>query len=188
MRSTHVYRTIREAVDPWCEANGFTRAAAAPLAYCKPIGGKFLSVWFQCDRHGWDPYSGSRFTVEFQLDGSPEPGKPANDRLQRFLTAEELEFVRDVQNSIIRKIPPPPQAWVDSFESNARRLYKNPELLIEGFWEQWRPVSAPLQPEHDLWLRYWEADDVTTWAALILNVLPRIVAQYSEAQSFEPSA
>jgi hypothetical protein len=187
MRSTEVYTTIRHAVDPWCRENGFTRAKSGWLAYQKAVGGQFLSFWFQCDKHGWDAYCGSRFTVEFQLHESPDLGRLDNLRLAQYLTPEELEFARQLQNSIIAKIPPPPQAWVDSFESHVRRLYKEADLMMEGFWEPWRQIPGPLRAQDDLWLRYWDEGDVKTWAALILNVLPRIVAQIVEVQSVEPS-
>jgi hypothetical protein len=53
MRSTEVYKTIGDAVEPWCNANGFTRPTSALRAYQKRVGDKFLSFWFQCDRYGW---------------------------------------------------------------------------------------------------------------------------------------
>lgn len=136
MKSTEVYRTIDGIVGPWTNANGFTRAKSGWLAYQKPCAGKHLVFWFQCNRWGWDKYSGSSFVVEFQFHESPKLG----------------------QSSIIGKVPPPPKAWVDLFESNARE---------------------PYQPRHDIWMRDWAAEDVKAWAAFVLSVLSRAPAEIS---------
>jgi hypothetical protein len=177
MKSTDVYRTIHGIVGPWAKENGFKRAKSGWLAYQKPYAGKHLAFWFQCDKWGWDKYSGSSFTVEFQFHESRELGQWSNERINKFLTREELDDARARQNAIIEKIPPPPKAWVDLFESNARRLYENPENILSGFWLPWTRIDEPFQPTHDLWLRYWEHEDVKAWAELVLRVLPRALAQ-----------
>jgi hypothetical protein len=63
------------------------------------------------------------------------------------------------------------------------RLSINPEVLIEGFWLQWKRVEEPYASHQDIWMRYWEPEDVVAWAAFILNVLPRIVAQITSKES-----
>ncbi len=42
MTSTEVSKAIGNAIDPWCSANGFTRATSGWLAYQKRVGDKFL--------------------------------------------------------------------------------------------------------------------------------------------------
>lgn len=180
MKSTDVYRLIHASVGPWCKANGFTRAKSGWLAYQKPVAGRYLSFWFQCDKWGWDKYSGSSFTVEFQLHDSRELGQLANKRLAEFLTRAELDAVRTQQNRIIAKIPRPPQEWVHLYESSARKR-DDPESLMAGFWMPWTLVEEPYQPNHDVWLRYWDEADVKAWAAMVLGVLPRIISEIEVA-------
>jgi hypothetical protein len=100
----------------------------------------------------------------------------SNARLAQFLTPPELEAVRTQQNRIIGKIPPPPQEWVELFESNAQKR-DDPDSLMQGFWIPWQQIEQPYEPHHDIWLRYWQADDVRMWAEMVLNVLPRITEE-----------
>jgi len=177
MKSTEVYKTIHRIVGPWCRQNGFKRAKSGWLAYQKPWGSKQLAFWFQCNKWGWDKYSGSSFTVEFQLHESQELGQLSNRRFQEFLTAEELEYVRARQNKIISRIPSSPRDWTEAFESNARRLYKNSEEIIAGFRMSWAPIEQPYRPNHDIWLRYWQEEDVLAWTIFIASILPRVIKQ-----------
>jgi hypothetical protein len=180
VKSTEVYKLIHASVGPWCKANGFKRGKSGWLAYQKPVDGKYLSFWFQCDKWGWDKYSGSSLTVEFQFHASRELGQLSNQRLAQFLTSAELEAIRTHQNRIIGKIPPPPQEWVELFERNAQKR-DDPASLMQGFWIPWRQIEQPYEPNHDIWLRYWEADDVKMWAEMVLGVLLRITEEVERA-------
>ena len=54
MKSTAVYRQIRDVLGPWFKANGFKRAKGM-LSWVRPAGSQFLVVWVQISQHGWDP-------------------------------------------------------------------------------------------------------------------------------------
>jgi hypothetical protein len=166
MKSAEVYGIIRNAVGPWCKANGFKRAKSM-LGWSKPYRDRFLVFWFQCSRDGWDPFAGSKFVVEFQLDSISEPGGGGDrHRLSHFLDPEQLERVKGHQNAVIAKLrKPSPDYFILQMEERVRDWYLG----------QFTPLSEAPSNQSDVWLRYHDAEDVRRWAAFVQDLLPGIV-------------
>lgn len=166
LKSTDVYRKMRDVVGPWCKANGFKRGKSGLLSYVKPVGEEFLAFWFQVTQRGWDDYTGSAFIVEFQL--SPEPDlyslRGPRRRLPELLTEMDLARVRHMQNAVIADLPQPP--------SDHPVLAMGPEVA-EWFLEKFKPLSESYTTNSDIWLRYHSAEHVRQWAEFVLSVLPR---------------
>jgi len=173
MKSTEVYRLVREAFDPWAKEVGFKRGRSGMLTYARPEADRtsFQTFWFQCSRDGWDPFAGSKFTLEFQKAAEPEPGHGGRrDRFNRLLSPPERERVRTLQNAVIRKLTRPPRDhWVHSAADDLKRWY------LARFDED----GAPYRDSDDLWLRYGDEADVRAWAQFLLQLVPRMVDEFS---------
>jgi len=171
VKSTEVYRVLRNHVGPWCKSEGFRRTKGGMLGWYRSHQARQLVFWFQCSQHGWDPHTGSQFTLEFQLDDRPEPGLGFRNRCRfhEFLTAEELEAVRARQNEVIAGLmPPPPGHWSEQLEGCARDWYR----------QQFQPVTEPYESRQDVWLRYGREEDVEAWAEFLLPRIPRMLLEF----------
>lgn len=188
MKSTDVYRVLHAGVGPLAKANGFKRVKSGMLAYQRPTSNnKFITFWFQCDKWGWDKYSGSRFTAEFQVHESKELGHfdGINHRFSHFLSREQLDWVRDMQNRIISRVPPPPTEWVAQMENHFHQYSRNTEAMMEAFLQPWKLVQEPYPLSYDIWLRYWLNEDVQMWASFFLEIFPKAIAELDAATSQE---
>jgi hypothetical protein len=170
VKSTELYRYLREDLGSWFRANGFKRAQRTQLGWQQDR----LLVWFQCDQWGWDRYAGSSFFVNFQTSGQPAPWAGPTERLQHFLDPDELEAARELQNAVIRKLSPPPRD-VEALRAGFARLSKDPDGLVDALLAAFRPVVGPCRADQDFSLRYFDREDVRGWAAFLLRLLPRIV-------------
>jgi hypothetical protein len=74
------------------------------------------------------------------------------------------------------------QEWVDLFEGHIRRHYRDPEAMMEGFWLAWKRVDEPYRANADIWMRYWEEEDVIAWGTFVLGVLPRILTHVTDGR------
>jgi hypothetical protein len=173
MKSTDVYKVIREVIQPWTKHSGFKRARGGMLGYVRPSsdGSTFETFWFQCSKDGWDPYAGSKFTLEFQK--APESGPGHGNHRSRFhqlLSAEHREQVRILQNNVIRKLqPPPPDHWVHSADGDLKRRYS----------ARFEEVRGPYRESDDVWMRYADEADVRSWAYFLLPLLPQVLEHFS---------
>ena len=170
MRSTEVYRVLNARIGPWCKAAGFRRTKGGMLGWVRPQDALQLVFWFQCSRHGWDPYAGSQFTLEFQLADHPEPGRGrSRKRFFGLLTAEEREALRAHQNQVIAGLTRPATThWSEQLDARARGWYLG----------QFESVKEPYGAQQDVWLRYGGEADVIRWADFLLPCLPRMLVEF----------
>jgi hypothetical protein len=173
VKSAELYQLLRAGLRDRFEAHGFKRA---PRAQCGWHNGKVF-IWFQCDQWGWDQYAGSSFFVNFQAGGQPIPWDGKTDRLQQFLTHDELETMRHLQNEVVRHLPPPPPDYVDGLRAGFAKLSKEPDRLIDAVLARFRPVETPYRFNQDVSLRYFHSRDVEAWAVFLRDILPRIAEE-----------
>jgi hypothetical protein len=173
MMSTDVYKTIRETMGPWCKSEGFRRTPGGMLGWVRPAQAKHLVFWCQCSQDGWDDYAGSGFIVEFQLAPSDRPGAGGSEskrmRLGRLLLDSELQRATELQNRLIGKLAQPPR--------------DHPNLRISDQVTRWylakfARLERPYRRNDDLWLRYYDEEDVVGWARFVQDVLPRVTAAF----------
>jgi hypothetical protein len=172
MKSTEVYKLLREEVGPWSKEQGF-RPAKTMLSWHRPYKDKHIVFWFQVSRDGWDAFAGSKLTVEFQLSTEPVVGSKSirRQRFGEFLSDSTREELRAIQNSIISSLPKPPSDHlILQLPGNVRDWY------LRGF----QPVPAPYSQGADIWLRYHTSDHVRNWARFVLRQLPECVSQVEE--------
>ena len=98
MKSTEAYRVLRTHLAPVFRDLGFKRAKGL-LSWTRPHGERHLVVWCQVSQYGWNDYSGSQFTVEFQLSDEAVVGifSTRRERFPRMLDDNGREEIRTIQ-------------------------------------------------------------------------------------------
>ena len=170
MKSTEVYKILREVLAPWCREHGFKRIKSGMLGWHKRIGQEYLVFWFQCSRDGWDEYAGSKFIVEFQLASEPVIGIGRNrKRLPALLSKTQLDQVLKIQNEVISKLSPPHNAYIALHFSS-----DNAEYYLARF----KPEKRSYRNNDDIWLRYHDEENVKKWGLFIKDNLPVILSRF----------
>jgi len=171
MKSTQVYRIIRDVIGPWAKSVGFKRGTGGMLNYVRSADGLFHTFWFQCSQDGWDTHTGSKVTLEFQESTRPEPGCAGTRiRFFRLLSPDDREQVRSIQNSVISKLSLPPGGhWSHDLQQDTKKWY----------FAKFELVREPYRDTDDVWLRYGQDADVRQWAEFILEKLPRLLDEFN---------
>jgi hypothetical protein len=179
MKAKELYRALETELGGWLVASGFKKRRGSRLVFQRVVGGKYHSVWFQCDKYGWDSYAGGKFYVNFTVSESPDvEGRARRDeRLNYFLTDAELESARDYQDKVIEGIPKPPESYFETLQTQWSKHAESATELVETVRNYFEPTPFPYQRHQDFALRYWQRSDVIGWAALIASVLPRAVGE-----------
>ena len=146
MKSTEVYKVLRERLAPTAKALGFRRTSGGMLGWYKALDGQNLVFWFQCSQTGWDPFTGSQFTLEFQRSPSSGPGDGVDRaRFPKLLDSSDLEKARQIQNEVIVALQKPLRGhWSEQLQGDSQKWYQR------QFW----PVKEPFTSSQDLWIRY----------------------------------
>lgn len=167
MKSPEVYSQLKSELGPWFKSTGFKRAKGL-LGWSRPHDDAHIVVWCQISQDGWDSYAGSKFIVEFQR--SPEPmigGRhTGRQRFGLFLSPEEREEVRMIQNEVIAGLHRPPASHPTLHVS---------QQVTDWYLAQFKLVSEPYPERHDIWFRYALPEHVTRWAEFIIGKLPKCV-------------
>ncbi len=169
MRSQETYSALRARLAPVFKANGFKRARTM-LSWARAQGDKYILVWCQVDRGGWDAYAGSKFVIEFQLSYEPVVGTSSirRQRLGKMLHANEREEIRTIQNKVIASLSRPPRSY---------SMLNISEELSTLYLRQFQPIDEPYSDSEDIWLRYASEDDLDMWAKFIITKLPEFLRQ-----------
>jgi len=157
--SREFYREIKTGLKTLMKDNGFRTAKGMPLGWTRPVDGGSSTVMFQCDKWGWNPLWGSRFTVEFGYEvepGNPTTSRRRGERLGYLLEGfEELDDLRVRNNEVIESLPGtikglPEITTVPGFAPFVSTGYKvDEERAVIG---------------RDLWLNYFSKEDARNWA------------------------
>ena len=151
--------------DGWGEVlsdSGFRRLPRHRAAgWYRPAGDLNVLVHAAVDQHGWDPFRGSDFVVEFELAAGLLPGGhwDKRGRLGEDMEPEVLAQVLAQQNAVIRRLPAPPAEVLPTDAAGARDYLRH-------FFE---PVTE-LHP-NDLHFRYLDEQDAAAWVELLRPLL-----------------
>jgi hypothetical protein len=169
MKSTELYRLLRQELDPIMKAAGFKRAKAF-LSWSRPHGDQHVVVWCQASRSGWDDLSGSQFVVEFQLSREPIVGAypSRRARIAELLDDRDREAARSLQNAVVSRLRRP--------SPSHPKLHISPEVT-KWYLARFVPVPEPYAEGQDIWFRYACAEDVLNWAKFIAERLGACVRQ-----------
>ena len=181
LRAQELYQLLDARLRPLFAERVFKKKRQSRLTYQRLIGDKYQSVWFQCDKYGWDSYAGGQFFVNFTVSATPdvEAGARRDERLNSFLTDAELEKARAYRDQIVSRIPKPPESYFEQLRAGFAKSVgaESAETLLETVRSQFEPERMPYRRNHDMRLRYWLPEDVEGWASFIAPVLPRAIEQ-----------
>ena len=188
MKAKELYRALETELGPLLATHGFKKRRQSRLAFQRVVDDKYHSVWFQCGKYGWDTYAGGEFYVSFTVSESPELGimGPHDERLNFFLTDEELVWARNYRDEVVARIPKPPESYFDTLEAGFGKSVpaESAARLVETVRGYFEPEPIPYRRHQDFALRYWQPSDITGWASLIATVLPRaLVVMQSWSQT-----
>lgn len=173
MKIADVHSIVKEKLGPWFKSAGFRRSKSHTLGFARPFEFKLLVLWFQAEKWGWDPYQGAgfRFLVTTIPEGSPT--RDYEQSFQYFLTDQELEEVRTIQNVVIETLPKPPEPYFRQVAAQFRgEVAGHIEETLRG---RFLPVTAPYSWRGDFFLRYYNEEHVRRWCEFLMPILPRAV-------------
>ena len=167
-----LYRCLKRSLGPELADLGFKPTKSGMLAWTKPIGSEYLTLWFQCDKWGWEADWGSSFTLEFQTGESPEPGTGSLLKRERYcflLDDVEREDLRLMNNRIIEALPGSKAGRTEVMEVEGERV---PLLGV-------LPNERPYVTGSDIWMHYHGEEDAMHWAQYLSEKLPALIERYS---------
>lgn len=163
--SKEVYPVLRAELAPQMKAAGFRRLKTGVLGWTRPRGQEYLTLWFQCDHHGWFADFGSSFTLEFQLGADAVAGSMTalrkRERFGPLLSAEDRDRVRLMSNRILEQLP-------------------GPGPTDPAFITAYRPETSPYPPHRDIWLHYAAKEHVAEWAAFFRPRMLDLVSSFEK--------
>jgi hypothetical protein len=171
--SRELYSLLRERIAPGLKQLGYKRLTGAMLGWTRPFGTEHLAFWFQCDRYGYMQDFGSSFTIEFQVSADTKFASGDLLRRERFhtlLSPEDLELVRELNNSVLSSLPEP---------GPSNPLHHVAPQLRESFVQAYLPEPTPYDRARDIWLHYFSAGDVRSWAEFLAPRIPGMVERYA---------
>jgi hypothetical protein len=168
MKSPEVYSLLKSELAPWFKSGGFKRAKGF-LGWSRPHGDAHTVVWCQVSQSGWDRYAGSGFVVEFQRSPDSVIGglNARRERFSSFLSPEEREDVRRIQNQVIAELHVPPASYP---------VLHVAQQVTDIYLKQFKTVTEPYPRQHDIWFRYASPEHVIRWAGFILGKLPAFIS------------
>jgi hypothetical protein len=170
LKAAAFHGLVRQELDPLMRSLGFARTPGASMAsWARPEGDEWLLFWFQPSMSNYAYSAGFKFVVEFQLGPEAQPGGRGHRlRLGEVLTDAEREQVRQMENRVIAKLPPPDRGFAASLDGRTR----------EWSLGQWQPVGKPYGPGDDIWFRHGDEADVLEFLAFFGAVLPDVVTRF----------
>lgn len=180
MKAKELYRELETHLGPAMVRHGFKKRRASRLTFQRVLDGKYHSVWFQCDKYGWDAYAGGEFFVNFTVSETPDPEgvNRRDERINHFLSDIELARARQLRNDIVERIPKPPPMYFENLRAAfAKAGVESANSLIKTVFDRFAPETAPYRRNQDFRLRYWKPNDVAEWAGFIEAVIPRALEE-----------
>ena len=133
--------------------------------------GSRLGFWFQRNVKSSDVDAfGSSFNLEFFRSVDDPYDMDGRQRSYYLLSTPEREEMRELQNRMIRRLPPPPPECV--LEPWQLRT------LVERRERYAQVVTEPFNPRHDVWMRYRDEEDVLAWTSFISRLLPSLIERF----------
>ncbi len=168
LRAKEVHRALRAIVGPLLKSKGFRSLPGTNCGYAKKIDSYHCVIWMQCDKWGWDSFTGSRFCVNIHIhpEFAPLSRDPrAKDwRFYHSLEADERADYVILWNRVLPKLNK--RAMIA--EMRSRGDHESSILAIE---KSMSPLVAP--PFSDGWCNYYDIVDVERWGAFLVKAFER---------------
>ena len=178
MKNREVFKIIAQHIEPLLVERGFAPArdpANRPnTGWSRPFDSRHFNLWCQCGKSSFDPFTGSRFTIELELSPQPVPGVSAFDQRARFarlLDAADLRSMLDVHNEIVSKFRMPS-------DEEYEQVMGFPQMdAAHTFAAKFARRDRPIGNE-DFWMQYRDKEDVTLWADFIRHRLAKAISRF----------
>ena len=134
----------------------------------------YYNLWCQCAPIVFEPFTGSRFTIELELSPQPVPGVSAFNQRARFprlLDAADLRSMLDVHNEIVGKFRMPSDEEYERVMGFPQM--DAPQTFAARFARRDRPIG-----NEDFWMQYRDKEDVTLWAVFIRDRLAKTISSF----------
>lgn len=168
-----LYKELRVALNPLMKKIGFTSVKADALTWTRQTPEGNLTLWFQCDKWGWDERWGARFTMQFQVAPLPMAAMVPDGRFDRigFVLEgfKELDELRIANNAVIERLP-----GTLANQVVVGQLEDGTEYVAEGY----RTDPEPAIYGRDIWLHYYSLDDVRNWATYFEGKLEHFIGLF----------
>ncbi len=175
-----LFKVLRRDLGARLEAEGFVEvpqdksSQSYKLMYFRDAShGSPLGFWFQRDVKAlWVDLLGSSFTIEFFRSLEDPYEMSERERCFHLFTEPELEEMRELQNRMIRRLPP-----VES-------IMKPWEVQIFGksVERDRQLVTEPFNRWHEEWMRYRDEEDLLAWIPFLARILPSLVERFDAAK------
>jgi hypothetical protein len=175
--SRDVHRILRKEVGAVLQPLGFRTLSGAQFSASRSEGDRYLTLWSQCDKHGWEADWGCSFTIELQFSQSEFPadgGILERVRVPHLLSAECREAVRIRNNEIIKELP----GFLGRRMVSVRESDGN-EVVVLGYV----PTDNPHPLGVDVWFHYASHEHVEQWAKFIAERLPACFGKFRAGKS-----
>ena len=173
MKSTELYKLLRDRIAPEMKALGFKRENSL-LSWSRYYGDLYTVSWCQVSQDGWDAYVGSKFTMEFQRSIESAVGSVSRhrERVGRLISDVQREEVRHTQNRVIASLRRPPEGHP--------LLSVSPDMT-KWYLAKFEQVPGPYSQKDDIWLRYASPEHVENWSVFLVEVLHQCVETIERA-------
>ena len=176
-RSTVVYREIRGALDPWCKANGYRRLPGAEPCWVRKLdeGGE-LGIAFHVNPWGGGTIGGNSFYGV--LEARPELRQCD---VALCLAAEELDALREIQNTINERRPR---------TEELEQWMREDSAVGQHTRDRYRRFAAherPYRVGDFATFGYYGVDDVRLHAAFLAQHLPQVLARFAGRRCATPN-
>lgn len=178
MKAKEVYVILERELSPTLTPLGFRKKRGSRLVFQRQGATAYETIWFQMDKYGWDKYAGGKFFVNFNTSESTDFEAPSarSDRLNNFMTDDELERALAYRNEIVARIPKPPGSYFEMLRTGFAKSVSDSSAsnLVQTLRDDFEPEHHPYRAHQDFALRYWLPTDVAGWVPFISAVIPRV--------------
>ncbi len=173
MKIADGHSVVKEKLGLRFKSAGFRKSKDYTLGFARPFESKLLVLWFQAEKWGWDAYQGGgfRFLVTTIPGGSST--WDYEESFQYFLSDQEVEEARRIQNIVIEAFSKPPESYFKQVAAQFRGEVAR--LIEETMRGRFLPVKVPYSWRVDFFLRYFNEQHVCRWCEFLKPILPRAV-------------
>jgi hypothetical protein len=164
-----VHRAVLAALGPIFVADGFSRVKGTSVAgWIRESGEEFIIAWVEVsrtfDQLGW---YGTSFVIEFRRTDRPAlfSGGRFRALFCTLLDDEGRERVRQLNNDVVRQMPPAPVSALRQLSPDIHAWYKSHGDLRE----------TPYTSTENVWFRHLNVEDVRAWTVLLAELLPGVL-------------
>lgn len=168
-----LYQELRSVLAPLMKNSGFKTTKGGMLGWNRPTTGGTLSLWFQCDKWGWNERWGSQFTLQFSIAPAASNAMDPAGRFERigYLLEgfEELDELRIKNNAVIQHLP-----GTINQQLVTGLLDDGSEYIVDGY----KADDHKAIYGRDIWFNYYTIEDVRDWAHYFENNILHYVSLF----------